>query len=65
MTIRQIVRDIQKRSVEDGLVSPASEDMRDEADPQQFTAEDLASCTRLLAAFLRRKGAHVLGPPAE
>jgi len=38
-------------------VAPASEDNRDEPAPQQFTAEEPAGCTRLLAAWLRRQGA--------
>jgi hypothetical protein len=57
MSIQQIVRDILERAIEDGLVGPASEDKRDEPNPQQFSAEDLAGCTGLLAAWLRRKGA--------
>ena len=55
MTIQQIVRDVLERAIEDGLVSPASPEMRDEPDPQQFTAEDLAGCVGLLAAYLRSK----------
>jgi hypothetical protein len=31
--------------------------MRDDPDPQHLTAEDLAGCIRLPAAWLRRKGA--------
>jgi len=57
MTIQQIVRDILARAIEDGLVEPALEDRCDDPDPQRITAADLAGCTRLLAAWLRRKGA--------
>jgi hypothetical protein len=38
--------------------------MRDEPAPRQFTAEDLAGCTALLAAWLRRRGAHAAAPEA-
>jgi hypothetical protein len=57
MTVQQMVRDLLERAIEDGLVEPASEEQRDEPDPQSFTAEDLAGCTGVLAAFLRRQGA--------
>jgi hypothetical protein len=64
MTVQQIVRDLLERAIEDGLASPATDDLRDEPDPQQFTAEDLVGCTGLLAAFLRRHGAHAAAPEA-
>ena len=60
MSIRQIDCDLLERAIEDGLVEPRgpnADDPDPEWDPQQFTAEELAGCTRLLAAWLRRKGA--------
>ena len=59
MTVQQVVRDILERAVEDGLVSPATEDMRDEWDRQTFPAADPAGCTGRLrcgAGFPRGKG---------
>jgi hypothetical protein len=61
MTIQQVVRDILERAVEDGLVEPRgpnADDPQPDPDPQRFTDEDLAGCTGLLAAWLRRRGAH-------
>jgi methyl coenzyme M reductase beta subunit len=56
MTIQQVVRDILERAIEDGLVCPAKEETRDEWQPRQSSAEDLAGCTNILAAWLRQRG---------
>jgi hypothetical protein len=64
MSIQQIVRDILERAIEDGLVDAAPEELREEPDPQHFTAGDLAGCTGLLAGWLRRRGAQGAAPEA-
>ena len=62
MTVQQVVRDILERATEDGLVSPATEDMREEWEPTPFTAEELAGCVAILAAYLRSKEVRSSGP---
>jgi methyl coenzyme M reductase beta subunit len=57
MTIQQVVRDILERAIEDGLASPMPQELREEWEPQQFSAEELAGCTGVLAEWLRQRGA--------
>ena len=45
VTIQQIVRDVLERAIEDGLVSPASPEMRDEPDPRAVHRRGLAGAS--------------------
>ena len=56
MTIQQIVRDVLERAIKDGLVDSAPPELREEPDPQQYTAEELAGCVGLLSAYLPPPG---------